>query len=95
MAQLRDAKTGELLAEADPAALVAAVAKAGLRGGVIPPNGKPGRLDVTYDDVGLGFDPDATLEAHEATLAGRKAEVGELAKTASRNLKDARKRLDG
>lgn len=57
MAQLRDAQTSEIIAEGTPAALVFLADKLG-------------RDDVLFDDVGLGFNPDAVRAAHEADAAG-------------------------
>jgi hypothetical protein len=60
MAQLRDAHSSELLFVGTPIEVVALAEKLG-------------RDEVVFDDVGLEFDPDAVLKAHEARLAGLEA----------------------
>lgn len=55
MAQLRDAKTSELLLEGTPEQVVLAAEERG-------------RGNVLFDDVGLGFDPDAVLRARAERL---------------------------
>lgn len=59
MAQLRDAQTSEIIAEGTPAALVFLAEKLG-------------RENVLFDGVGLGFNPDAVIEAHKAEMKGLK-----------------------
>lgn len=61
MAHLRDAKTGELIAEGTPLEVVLVADKLGLKAGVVGPDELPGELEALYDDVGLGFDPGAVL----------------------------------
>jgi hypothetical protein len=55
MAQLRDARTSEIIAISEPAALVLLADELG-------------RENILFDDVGVEFDPDAVLEAHNANL---------------------------
>lgn len=71
MAQLRDAKTGELVLEGTPLELVVVVRKLGVKGAV-PQQGAElgGDVEVIYDDVGLGFNPDAVLESAQADADG-------------------------
>lgn len=70
MAQLRDSQTSQAVFEGSPleAALVAAHI-GDLGGQVVQPDEAPdAAFDVLFDDVGLGFDPDAVREAHQADL---------------------------
>lgn len=60
MAQLRDARTSELIAEGTPTELALLADRLG-------------RDEVLFDDVGHTFDPDAVLEAHRENIAGLEA----------------------
>lgn len=100
MAQLRDKKTSELVAEGTPLAVVLLADELG-------------RDEVLFDDVGLDFDPDAVLAAHnehvdnlklaagaaknkadkDAAAAARSAAVAE-AEAARELVEEAAKRLD-
>lgn len=63
MAQLRDVRTGEAVFEGSP---LECIVHAGELGGAAVSDDGPGAPDgveLVYDDVGLGFDPDAVLEA--------------------------------
>lgn len=81
MAQLRDAQTSEIIAEGTPAALVFLADKLG-------------RDDVLFDGVGLTFDPDALLAAHEAEAAGLEevAQSADASEVDEETWKAARKR---
>lgn len=72
MAQLRDARTSELIAEGDPLELVLLADELG-------------RDEVLFDDVGAHFNPDAVLEAHRENVDGLAGAV-KVAKTAERDV---------
>lgn len=73
MPQLRDAHTSELIAEGTPTELVTIADELGLKAGVVGVGETPDGLDAIYDDVGLGFDPDAVRRARDENLASLKA----------------------
>lgn len=77
MAQLRDAHTSELVAEGSPLELVL-VARELDRRAIVPKPGEdlPDGVELLYDGVGLGFDPDAALEDHDTNVA-RLEEIAE------------------
>lgn len=90
MAQLRDIETSELLAEGTPLQVVQAAKEAGLKAAVVgagedPPDG----VDAIYDDVGLGFDPDAVLKAHEEDVDGLKGAAKDAKGDEKKRLADA------
>lgn len=60
MAQLRDIHTSEFVFEGTPEECVLVAEKIG-------------RDEVLFDDVGLGFDPDAVLKARDENLASVEA----------------------
>lgn len=64
MAQLRDALTGELLAEGTPFQVIVAAAEVG-------------RDNVMFDDVGTRFDPAAIRAAYESDIEGLTAVVAD------------------
>lgn len=79
MAQLRDGRTGELLAEGAPVEMVALADALG-------------RGEVMFDDVGAAFDPDAVRQAHEQHAAGLDdAATGEKDRDAKDRLREAAK----
>lgn len=70
MAQLRDAKTSELLAEGSPLEVALAAKQLG-KSEVVGIDEEPkAPTDVIFDDVGLGFDPAAVIANHEENLEG-------------------------
>lgn len=75
MAQLRDAHTSALIAEGTPVELVTIADELGLNAGIVGIDETADELglDVIYDDVGLGFDPDAVRQARDENIAGLKA----------------------
>lgn len=71
MAQLRHAQTSRLVAEGTPLELVLVARELGLQAVVVGIGEElPAGVDAIYDDVGLGFDPAAVLEAHDQNVAG-------------------------
>src|SRR5689334_13994550 len=74
MAQLRDVKTSEILFEGTPYEVVLMADKLG-------------RDEVLFDDVGLGFDPDAVKAAR---LADAEA-LASIAKSKAKGVDDALK----
>lgn len=60
MAQLRDKHTSELIAEGSPVEMVLLADQLG-------------RDEVLFDGVGLQFDPDAVLAAHQQNVEGIRA----------------------
>jgi len=57
MAQLRDARTSELIAEGTPQEVVLLADRLG-------------HDEILFDDVGLNFDPDAVRQAYQENLDG-------------------------
>lgn len=93
MAQLRDAHTSELVAEGDPLALVHVARELGKRA-VVAQAGEelPDDAELLYDDVGVGFNPDAVLEANADNLDGlrevaRSEEDDRVRDTAEQNVR--------
>lgn len=72
MAQLRDAHTSELIAEGTPNELVTIADELGLNAGTVGIGETADGLDAIYDDVGLGFDPDAVRQARDENIDGLK-----------------------
>lgn len=74
MAQLRDAKTSEIVHEGTPleCVLVAqGIGKAEVAEQRDIGDDKPIKnAELVYDDVGMGFDPQAVLDHHEEKVAG-------------------------
>lgn len=70
MAQLRDARTSEIIAEGTPIELVTIADELGLNAGIVDTGDTAGTLDAIYDDVGLGFDPDTVRQARDENLDG-------------------------
>lgn len=70
MATLRDAQTSEFLADGTPLEMVALADELG-------------RDEVLFDNVGLGFDPDAVLTAHHDQVKGLKAAEADKASIAA------------
>lgn len=93
MAQLRDARTSELVAEGDPLALAHIADELGRRA-VVPQPGEdlPDDAELVYDGVGLGFNPDVVLEHHDEradalrTIAGDSDADQQLRDDAAANL---------
>lgn len=73
MALLRDARTSAVLAEGTPLTVALAARELGGLAVVVGLDEHPGDADYIYDDVGLGFDPDAVIAAHEENVAGLEA----------------------
>lgn len=86
MAQLRDAKTSEIVHEGTPLECVLMAEQIGKAVVVEQRDAgdeKPIRnAELIYDDVGLNFDPDAVLSAHRENVAGLEGAAND-AKTAS------------
>lgn len=78
MAQLRDARTSEILHEGTPLE-VALLAE------------KIGRDEVLFDDVGEGFDPDAVLEVHTSQVEGHERVARGRSKDISADARQASK----
>lgn len=94
MAHLRDAKTGELLAEGTPQHIVLVADELKLKAGVvgIGETAEGIGLDLVFDDVGLGFDPAAIRRARAENLEGlTEAAKVEKDKTAKASLTAAHK----
>jgi hypothetical protein len=101
MAQLRDAKTSEVVFEGTPLDCVVAAEQLG--GATVPPQLGPGEewecpTELLYDDVGPHFDPDAVRKAAEENaigLEGAAAEAkGNEAKRLGKAAEQAREALE-
>lgn len=70
MAQLRDAKTSELIAEGTPLEVALAAGQLGKGAVVGVGEALADDVEVIFDDVGLGFDPAAVIAAHQENVDG-------------------------
>lgn len=78
MAQLRDAKTGELLAEGTPNEIALTARELGRKAVVVGPGEElPADADLIFDDVGFGFDPAAVLQARADNLDGLRSAIAD------------------
>lgn len=82
MARLRDARTSEIVFEGTPLECVVLAGKMG--GATVAPELKAGEewkcpTELIYDDVGMGFDPDAVLAGAEESATGLEAAAADLA----------------
>lgn len=71
MAQLRDARTSELVAEGTPLELLTIADTLGRRA-IVPQPGEelPDDVDLIFDGVGLGFDPATIRDSHASQVDG-------------------------